>query len=382
MAERANVLAKKMDFFLGVPVIALLGVVSGRMFRRHRTISRPLRRVGLLKTSAIGDTVLLSAIAQDIYARDPDLELYVFTGGSNFAAAQIFFPRSHVIRLPMLNPIRAVRMIRQTPLDVLIDFDSWPRVNALLCFFARARETVGFRTAGQFRHVLYGMPIPHSPDAHELDNYRALLKPLGIPVGNLPGVDFQHLPSNARSRTEDAGPLVLFHPWPGGSQAAKKRWPLENWAELARRFHAMGTPVRVTCGPGDRSSCDSLLEICPKGAVQALAPPTLRELALALQAASLVISVDTGVAHMAAALGAPTLALHGPTSPSRWGALGPRVVHLKDAQPARIQLGFEPTEGNGLLFQVSEVFSAALKLLPHPDGSRGAGESRAVERSP
>jgi heptosyltransferase I len=53
---------------------------------------------------------------------------------------------------------------------------------------------------------------------------------------------------------------------------------------------------------------------------------SLEELADLLGAATCVVSVNTGIAHLAAAVGVPTITLNGPTAGRRWGPIGPRAV--------------------------------------------------------
>jgi heptosyltransferase-3 len=72
-----------------------------------------------------------------------------------------------------------------------------------------------------------------------------------------------------------------------------------------------------------------------------------RELAGVLREASCVVSVNTGVMHLAATVGAPTIALNGPTSELRWGPVGRRAVSVNSALPGcgYLNLGFEYDQG-------------------------------------
>jgi ADP-heptose:LPS heptosyltransferase len=109
---------------------------------------------------------------------------------------------------------------------------------------------------------------------------------------------------------------VLLHP---GSGSPKKNWPLEYFQELAQRLNATGLTTAFTHGPAE----DNLpLENC-------LPPMSLPDLARTLASAHLYIGNDTGITHLAAAVGTPTLALFGPTNPTVWAPRGPHVHVLQ-----------------------------------------------------
>jgi ADP-heptose:LPS heptosyltransferase len=105
---------------------------------------------------------------------------------------------------------------------------------------------------------------------------------------------------------DGARPLVILHPGAGG---AAKRWPVEGFAEVAQRVaRATDADVVVHEGPADHDAV-AALRTCVRVPVRVLADPPLETLAGAMHHASLVIGNDSGVTHLAAALGAATLAL-------------------------------------------------------------------------
>ncbi len=112
------------------------------------------------------------------------------------------------------------------------------------------------------------------------------------------------------------GPIIL-HP---GSGATWKCPPVELFEELAVLLTARGYPVAVLEGPAERERAtrfDVRAEI--------LREPTLQRLAEYLTASSGYVGNDSGVSHLAGLLGVPSVTLFGPTHPSSWSPLGPRV---------------------------------------------------------
>jgi ADP-heptose:LPS heptosyltransferase len=105
-----------------------------------------------------------------------------------------------------------------------------------------------------------------------------------------------------------------------GSGSPAKNWPFQRFVAAARAL-ASGRPWLLALGPAERD-----LEP-PEGAVVARDWP-LRRLGAALARAGLVLGNDSGVSHLAAAVGAETLALFGPTDPALWAPVGPRTAVL------------------------------------------------------
>ncbi|MBV9304052.1 MAG: glycosyltransferase family 9 protein [Acidobacteriaceae bacterium] len=102
---------------------------------------------------------------------------------------------------------------------------------------------------------------------------------------------------------------VVVHPFSGG---ARKNWPLERYRELAAR---LGSEVEWTAGPEDVLA----------GAVRFT---DLGELARWIRGARLYIGNDSGITHLAAAAGARTLALFGPSSSPAWAPRGSNITIL------------------------------------------------------
>jgi heptosyltransferase III len=103
--------------------------------------------------------------------------------------------------------------------------------------------------------------------------------------------------------------FAAIHPFSG---SARKNWPLENFRLLARELEQV-MPVFWCAGPEDPPL---------PGAVQF---PDLYDLACWLARAQVYIGNDSGITHLAAAVGTPVLALFGPTNPAVWAPRGPQV---------------------------------------------------------
>jgi heptosyltransferase-2 len=111
------------------------------------------------------------------------------------------------------------------------------------------------------------------------------------------------------------GPAVALAP---GSVGASKRWSY--YPEAARLLAAQGFDVWVVGGPGEQALAAEI--VAAGGArVRDLTGTDLRNGILAMAAAGVAISNDSGLMHIAAALGTPTMGIFGPTSPYHWAPL-------------------------------------------------------------
>ncbi len=123
---------------------------------------------------------------------------------------------------------------------------------------------------------------------------------------------------------EQQRPVVLFHP---GAGSHLKRWPLDRYLVLARMLRADGLAVAWTVGPGEEDLRTALRDA---GEEASLLPPLdVACLAAVLERAAVCVSGDCGVAHLAALLGVPVVALFGPTADAIWAPPGPHTSVLR-----------------------------------------------------
>ena len=119
-----------------------------------------------------------------------------------------------------------------------------------------------------------------------------------------------------------------------GAVGPSKRWPSGSYSELARRLAAEGHWIWVIGGPNEK---ELAAEIADHADIRDLTGPDLRNAILALAAADLAVSNDSGLLHVAAALGTPAIGIFGPTSAWHWAPLNPiaAVIETADELPCR-----------------------------------------------
>lgn len=129
-----------------------------------------------------------------------------------------------------------------------------------------------------------------------------------------------------RKALDEPRPRVALIP---RSRWATKNWPAENFVAVARGLQdKAGATVFLVGGPDDTDVCGEIEARLAGRVVNACGRTSLVELGSLLQEMDLVVSVDSGPMHMAAAVGRPVLAVFGATDPKRTGPYGPahRVI--------------------------------------------------------
>jgi heptosyltransferase-3 len=252
--------------------------------------------------------------------------------------------------------LRFLKELRAARYDAVIDAAHWHAfsvTSALLSRLAAPRWLVGARRGPSFLYSHAEPPpppgIPESSAKLLLMHGLALQPPARPLLQTALGLERAGW---AAELTRGLGRFAVVNP---GARKDDHRWPAERFAELVRELRDRGIPSLLTWGPGEEQLARSVAD-GSVGAAQ-LAPATdLEQLAALFRRASIVVANDTGPMHLAAACGAPVLALlHAPEG-ERWVHPGPRFVALvspevPEAVAAAVRLldsegaAFEPARG-------------------------------------
>jgi ADP-heptose:LPS heptosyltransferase len=141
------------------------------------------------------------------------------------------------------------------------------------------------------------------------------LKELGVPF-------FDPVPRLFLERQRSSRTRFVFHV---GSGSAAKNWPIPRWAALAAKLEERFDELLLVSGEADQTPTAEFLRQYRNSKLNVRSNLPILDLAHELAAAALFVGHDTGVTHLAAALGIPTVALFGPTDPMIWQPLGENV---------------------------------------------------------
>jgi heptosyltransferase-2 len=229
----------------------------------------------------------------------------------------------------------AQRLKRENYGTALIMPRTWKA--ALAPFLAGIPERIGW--LGEMRFLLLSdLRLGERKRPRMIDQCAALALPAGTAQpAEWPLPELRVPPAEVAGWRERLGfttvaPAVAFAP---GAVGPSKRWPA--YAEAARRLTAQGIAVWVLGGPGEKPLATEIIaEAGPLA--RDLTGNDLRGAILALAAAQVAVSNDSGLLHVAAALGTPAVGIFGPTSPWHWAPLNP----IAAAVQAPVQLDCQP----------------------------------------
>jgi heptosyltransferase II len=207
---------------------------------------------------------------------------------------------------------------------------------ALAPFLAGIPQRIGF--AGEARFVLINdvrfgeRKLPRMVDrCAMLALPRGAAQPPEWPMPELEVPASEIAAWRIRRGLTDDRPIVALAP---GAVGPAKRWPAAAYAALARQLTTDGFAVWILGGPDEKSLAT---EIAGDSGAHDITGADLRDAILALGAASVAVSNDSGLLHVAAALGTPSIGIFGPTSPWHWAPLNPlaAVIETKTELPCR-----------------------------------------------
>lgn len=295
-------------------------------------------KVLIVKLSALGDVVQSLPVAMAMHRQNREVQVDWLVEQPTLgllkghpALTRVLVSPRHAITEGDGEPIQEVKdflkVLREVKYDAVVDLQGLMK-SAILVALSRGRRKIGFRGGKEFLAAwAYNERLePYDPDRPALQRYLDLLGPLGFeqPARVEFGLESSQ---GERERAvsllggEGGGPLVVLHPM---AKWDSKLWPLRYWVDLVQRLARSGARLVLT-GSADDQALGRLI-VRRAGLGEGLLDLTgrtgLKELAALLSLARLVVCTDTGVMHLAAAVGARVLALFGPTAPWRTGPFG------------------------------------------------------------
>ena len=233
-----------------------------------------------------------------------------------------------------------------------------------------AKRMAGFRPAGAPADPAHGpwmMPWPGSEP--EIHRHLGLMAFLGVPLRGshlelpLEAADRQACESLCTEHRLKPGGYVCIHP---GARLASRRWPPERFAEVASAIARQGYPIVLTGSPGEASLTGAIASRL-RGAIDLAGRTSLGGMGALLSQSALVVCNDTGVSHIAAAVGAPSVVVASGSDVRRWAPLDaarhPVVWHDMPCRPCAHEACPYEHHGCAMGVTVEAVVTRALRLL-------------------
>ncbi len=275
--------------------------------------------------SWVGDTVISQVLLQLLLQRHPGAQI-------DYLAPPWTLPlltRMPEVRQGILNPFGhgALRLGARRRLglelragrydQVLVLPNSWK--SALPAWFAGIPLRTGFRGEARWGLLNDLRTLDRQALPQMADRFAALAFPAGTALPPLPRPALRSTAAQrqqllSRLGLDAARPAVAF--CPGAEYGPAKRWPGRHFAQLARLLAARGFAIWLVGSPKDHAVAEIIADDAPALCTNLCGKTDIAEATDLLAAAQLVVTNDSGLMHIAAAVGRPVIALYGSSSPA------------------------------------------------------------------
>ncbi|MFH1731419.1 MAG: glycosyltransferase family 9 protein [Planctomycetota bacterium] len=270
----------------------------------------------VIRPGALGDTVFTEPVVASLRARHPDAHIEI-AGRMDFLPLLVgpgLADACSSTDAARFTSLFAAGPVQLAGYDIIIAYlpDEDGSLAAKVCGAACTA-------------VVFDPRPPGDGSVHIIDHLLKALEPLGVPAARnqprLPRRDEWLRQAAALDPVlRRSGEYVVIHPGSGGRH---KLLSAEKWADVIAGLRPR--PVVLTCGPADETVVDDVLACVDGERPLVVRNQPVTTLAGVLAGAERYFGCDSGVTHLAAALGVPAAAVFGPTDPRTWAPRGPDV---------------------------------------------------------
>lgn len=286
-----------------------------------------MEKILIIGPAWVGDMVIAQSLFKLLKQRNPEAILHVAAPAWTVAIVARMPEVTAVTALPfahhqlnLLLRYQIARQLRQAHFTSAIVLPNSFK-SALIPWLARIPKRSGWGREGRFLLL---------NDARKLDKkrYPLLIErflALALPKGEaLPSVyPYPQLTTSAAAQAAALAKLGLVQPrtpvlalCPGAEFGSSKRWPEEYYAELAKQKLAAGWQVWLLGSPKDKAVTTRIMDLTDHGCVDLAGRTNLEDAVDLLAVATAVVSNDSGLMHVAAAVNRPLVAMYGSSSPA------------------------------------------------------------------
>lgn len=285
-------------------------------------------KILIIKLKGIGDVVLSTIVLDNLKEEFPGVKIDYLTESPSLALLAKIQSINNVLIYKKEGAFAGIKLIKKVAeerYDLVFDFYSNPRT-ALITFFSGAKYRAGFPYRG--RKYAYNLFGPHERGKfHAAQLHLELLRKIGLNSShkNLhAGIDEEDkkFASDFFSKNFEGDDFIIGVS-PSGGWESKKCDP-KIFAEFCNGLvEIYKVKFLILWGPGDEKDAEKIFNLTRNNSL--LAPDsTIRQMAALMQKCKALIANDSGPMHISAAVGTPTLSIHGPTSPHLQGPFGER----------------------------------------------------------
>lgn len=333
-----------------------------------------MQKILIVKLRYIGDVLLATPTVRAIKAARPDVRITMMV---NRGTEDVLSGNPDIDEIVVLDKgslaaqSRLIAGLWNRRFDTVIDLTDGDR-SAFLSWVSGASVRIGFNDEHRWRGKYYTEVVQPVPGVqHRIDRDLDALKPLDIQAGSKdPQLWLTPEEMNSADQLLDelgvqrSQPIVVLQP---GARYWFKAWPPERFAELADQLTSQyGCQVLIGGSNQDIDLAEQIRQMAKSSPIVMAGRTTIKQFAAIAKKSALFVGSDSGAMHIASAVGAPVVALFGPSNPREWGSRGGPVEVLYKEIDCRSC--FHPTCTKGeencmRLIAVHEVIAAAQRLI-------------------
>ena len=347
--------------FLNIFLYLIMSIVGGllwlgRIGKNYPPLAQHKkypRRILVIRLDLIGDLVLSMTLVRALKQTYPDaaIDLLALPTSAKVVMGdpdlnEIITYDPNVWRRPKAlihpknwrNAYRVLRYLHAREYDIAVSvFGRWAGVLATL---SGTKRRVGFgheSYPGLMTDNVRGHHWRSGDHKHEVDYCLELAKAAGAITSTTDRIPHLFIDTQAEQQLEQLleregivpdKPVIACHISSNNGQS--KRWPVPFWALLIDKLNReQNAQVILTGAPNDMPLIECVTRQMQEHAFNLAGKTSLAQLVALLKRANLVISGDSGPMHIAAAVGTPLIAIHGPTDPALSGPVSPTATVLR-----------------------------------------------------
>ena len=303
-------LFKMIDHILGGLTAFLLLPLS------KKQLPSEFKRILIIRPGGVGDAVFLLPILKVL--KNKDIIIDILCEKRN---AEVFTSQSHLLNTVYLYE-KQLPMVLKKSYDVIIDTEQWHYLSAIVSFFLKAEYRIGFATR-PLRAKLFNKQVTYGENDYELDNFKKLfeeLLPLQNPINNINGCF--DIPVNIKiwaSKQIPQRAVSVFL----GSSITIRRFTVTQLSIIIRDLLAQNYhPVLLGGKDVIEVSQQIVRKIKDQRILNFVGKISLIQSAALIQRGQHFIGPDSGLTHLACAVGSPVIAVFGPGNLQKWGPKG------------------------------------------------------------
>ena len=302
------------------------------------------RRLLVVKVFGMGDSILIRSIIELLHERHPGMQIGVLVGPATrevMTAGASFRVHDYVPqKLSVWSALRTLRDIRGCHYDAVLNCEQRSLAGSAFLALAGAIYHVGFIPISGTSKGRFLTHAIRFRDDHSV--WQSFIRLARLVDSDLPQ---RSLPIPPQLTTEDEewayrwwrehvgsaqNLTVALHV--GTQDREFSRWPVQRFVEFAERVRVRNQQLSIvlTGKAPERQLIHAFINMYSGRAIDASESGSVMRTAALLRRCNLLVSNDTGIMHLGAALGIPTVGLFGPNSPRYWAPLGLRATYVYD----------------------------------------------------